>query len=326
MLGMGGTIAGIASNPKLDPLNYVAGQVSIEELVKKFQLPSQCHFEFHQVANINSCDLTQDLLTTLGSKVNKALNDPEVSGIIITHGTDTIEETGLFLHLCCGELACKLKKLVVLTGAMLPSNAPQSDGPHNLKLAIDVASKTIKLGFEIEGGVLGVFANKIIAARDYLKRSSEAIDAPVCESAGLTQESLGRLCPSLSLPIPEEGQWPWVDVLTSYAGVEPKILDFLIESKVTGLVFAGTGQGNIHKNLLESIAKANIKGIPMVRTTRTSSGSIRANVGMSDDLLGTVPAGHLAAPQARLLLQLVLYAVGKDKSLDWKKIFATIAG
>ncbi len=323
---MGGTIAGIAKDPKKDPLNYAAGQVGIEDLVEGFKLPGHTEFQFHQIANINSCDLTQDLLSELGIRVNKALIDPEIAGIVITHGTDTIEETGLFLHLCCGELALKQGKIVALTGAMLPANAPKADGPENLRLAIDVVARLTQLKFKIEGGVLGIFAGKIIAAKDFRKRSSEAIDAPVSESLELNSASVEQLCPSLTFPIPEEGNWPWVDILMSYSGVEPKILDFLIQSKVAGLVFAGTGQGNIHKNLLNSISNANKMGVPMVRATRTGAGLVRNNVGMNDDLLGTISAGALSPPQARLLLQLAIYAASHDKSLDWKKIFATIAG
>ena len=323
---MGGTIAGVAKDPQLDPLNYAAGQVGIKALVEGFSLQSQIELQFHQIVNINSCDLTQDLLSELGDRVNKALIDPEVAGIVITHGTDTIEETGLFLHLCCGGLALKQGKIVALTGAMLPSNAPKADGPENLKLAIDVVARLSQLKFKIEGGVIGVFAGKIIAAKDFRKRSSEAMDAPVSESLELNSSNLDQLCPLLNLPIPEGGDWPWVDILMSYSGVEPKILDFLIQSKVAGLVFAGTGQGNIHKNLLNSINNAKNMGVPMVRSTRTGAGLVRNNVGMNDDILGTISAGTLSPPQARLLLQLAIYAATKDKSLDWKKIFATIAG
>ena len=328
LLGVGGTIAGIAPDPAKDPLSYSAGQVSIEDLVKNIELPNRIDFEFYQLANINSCDLTQDLLSQLGSRINQALIDPEVSGIIVTHGTDTIEETGLFLHLCCGDLAVKQHKVVALTGAMLPSNAPMADGPQNLMLAVKVVAKQIQAdrGLDIQGGIVGVFADRIIAARDYLKRSSEAIDAPVCDSSELSSQTLARLRPLISMPIPQEDQWPWVDILMSYSGIDPKVFNFLIESKVAGLIFAGTGQGNIHKNLLDSIAKAKKLAIPMVRASRTGRGQVRQNVGMNDEHLGTLPAGGLAPAQARLVLQLCLYAAYKDKSLDWKKIFATIAG
>ena len=324
ILGMGGTIAGIAANPEKDPLQYDAGQVSIDALFKGLNLSPSTNIQFEQIANINSCDLTHDLMSQLGTRVNQALIDPEISGVVVTHGTDTIEETGLFLHACCGQLAFELGKVVALTGAMLPSNAPNADGPANLLLALELVTKAIKdQKIKIDGGIVGVFAGQVIAARDYRKRSSEAMDAPVSDSPELT---VNRLDPGIEVPIPEKGDWPWVDVLTSYADVNPAIFEFLLASKVKGLVLAGTGQGNLHKNLLNSMIKAKELGLPMIRATRTGGGLIREQVGMDDSKLATLPAGSLSPAQARVLLQLAIHAADKDKSLDWKKIFATIAG
>ena len=324
MLGMGGTIAGIAPSPEKDPLQYESGQVSVEDLFKGLSVNPSMQVDFEQIANINSCDLTHDLLSQLGARVNQALIDPEISGIVLTHGTDTIEETGLFLHACCGQLAFELGKVVVLTGSMLPSNAPAADGPSNLSLALEIVTKGGKAqALNIGGGVVGVFAGKVIAARDYRKRSSEAIDAPVADSPKF---SVNRIDPGIEVPIPENGQWPWVDILTSYTDVNPAIFEFLLASNVRGLVLAGTGQGNLHKNLLNSITKAKKLGLPMIRATRTGGGVIREQVGMDDTQLGTLPAGSLSPAQARVLLQLAIHAADKDKSLDWKKIFATIAG
>jgi len=130
VLGMGGTIAGLASNPDRDPLQYAAGQVEISTLLAQIQsaIPGEIGLVSEQLANINSCNMSEPLLTLLGRAVKDSLDNSGVKGIVITHGTDTIEETGLFLQLVCGRFAQNLGKRVVLTGAMLPANTSNADG------------------------------------------------------------------------------------------------------------------------------------------------------------------------------------------------------
>lgn len=331
ILGMGGTIAGLAANPEGDPLNYAAGQVAVGDLVKHASPQDNLVFKAEQIANINSCDLSESLLTQLGRRIREALDDPEIRGIIITHGTDTMEETGIFLHLTCGALAQKKHKTVVLTGAMLPSNAPGADGPANLALAITAAQGQISLNGQtvaLPGGVVGTFAGRVIAARNYAKRFSSQIDAPVASSPdlGVAASIQEILDPGIDLPIPEVGDWPWVELVTSHASTKPQVIDYLVENGVEGLIIAGTGQGNINFGLIPAMKKAKEASIPMIRATRTGSGEIRHNIPMNDDDLGTQPAGSLTAPKARIALQLLIHALRVDKSLDWKNFFATIAG
>lgn len=330
ILGMGGTIAGLAANPEGDPLNYSAGQVAVGDLVKSASTDSSLAFKTEQIANINSCDLSEALLTQLGRRVREALDDPGIRGIIITHGTDTMEETGIFLHLTCGALAQKQHKTIVLTGAMLPSNAPGADGPANLALAISAATGQVNLNGHkatLPGGVVGAFSGRLIAARDYAKRFSSQIDAPVANSPDLTATAMKEtLDPGMDLSIPATDDWPWVELITSHASAKPQVIDYLVKNGVEGLVIAGTGQGNINAGLIPAMKKARDAGIPMIRATRTGSGEIRHNIPMKDDDLGTLPAGSLTAPKARIALQLLIHAYRDDKSLDWKNFFATIAG
>ncbi len=331
ILGMGGTIAGLAASPDKDPLNYAAGQLSIGDLIKNTAVGSQHQFQFEQIANIDSCDLSEDLLARLGTRVREALNDPLIKGLVITHGTDTMEETGIFLHLTCGALAQKQNKTVVLTGAMLPSNAPHADGPANLALAISAATGQVQLTHHtlvLPGGVIGAFAGRLIAAKHYGKRFSARIDAPVADSPdlGSTGSIAETLNPKVDLPIPVSRDWPWVEIMTSHVGGKSQVIEYLIQNAIQGLVIAGTGQGNIHHGLLAGLQKAKGAGIPVIRATRTGSGEIRQNIPMKDDELGTQAGGYLTPPQARIALQLLIYACKADKSLDWKKFFATIAG
>jgi len=326
ILGMGGTIAGLAPKPGEDPLNYKAGQVSVADLLNVLPKTSQWHVQSEQLANINSGDLTEALLTKLGRRVRQALLDPDIQGVVITHGTDTMEETGLFLHMTCAHLAKTQGKTVVLTGAMLPSNAQGADGPANLQLALQAASGSYKVGDRevvLPGGIVGAFAGRIIAARNYAKRYSSKIDAPVADSPDL---ELQELASDVDVPIPDTDDWPWVEIVTSHAGAKPQVIDFLIKNGVEGLVLAGTGQGNINQNLLETIKTAKQNHLPMVRATRTGAGEIRQNVPVHDDQLGTLASGTLTPAKSRIALQLTLHAAHEDKSLDWKSIFATIAG
>lgn len=327
ILGMGGTIAGLAAKPGEDPLNYKAGQVAIGDLLKGISVNPEWSLRSQQIANINSCNLTESLLIQLGQAVRDGLSDPKVRGIVVTHGTDTMEETGLFLHLTCAHLAAQTQKRVVLTGAMLPANAPGADGPGNLAKAILLAAQQKGvLDFELTAGVVGVFGQKVIAAKDYLKRHASQIDAPVMDSESMTQARCSELIPEHELPIPKEGEWPWVEILTSHSGASPVVYEFLVKQAIAGLVIAGTGQGNIHENILQAIERNKEKLVPTIRATRTALGYVKRGVPQDDERYGLEAAGNLSPAKARIALQLSLAAARQDKSLDWKKIFATIAG
>ena len=333
IIGMGGTIAGIAPDPDFDPLNYAAGQVGVADLLKN-SLPAQLsglvHLKTLQLANINSGDLTEELLSQLGRTVCDALQQRQYDGIVITHGTDTIEETGIFLHLICSDLAHRLGKAVVLTGAMLPSNAPGADGPQNLSNAVELAaflSVSFAPKLKLSGGIYGAFAGKIIFAKDYLKRSSNQMNAPVMDSLDLCNPPSTALpeITQFELSFPKSGEsWPWVEILTSHAGVRPNVFKFLLKQGVEGVVLAGTGQGNVHENFIETMLLAKAERLPMVRASRTLLGDIRPEVPVSDTYLGTVAARNLSPAKARVVLQLFLYSRRNHKDYDLGLLFDTI--
>ena len=145
VLGMGGTIAGLAASPADNPMQYEAGQVEVASLLAHIQsaVPDGIQLVSKQIANINSRNLSESLMTVLGEAVRQALDNTMVKGIVVTHGTDTMEETGVFLQITCGKHAQNLGKRVILTGAMLPANAPKADGPSNLLDALRWASTPI---------------------------------------------------------------------------------------------------------------------------------------------------------------------------------------
>jgi L-asparaginase len=337
VLGMGGTIAGLASNPVNDPLQYAAGQVEISSLLNHIEavIPEGVHLVSKQLANINSCNLTEPLLALLGNAVKGALENTMVIGVVITHGTDTIEETGLFLQLICGKFAQNLGKKVVLTGAMLPANAPNADGPGNLLDAIHWAASPLD---NCPGGIYAVMGGRVCMAMDLAKRHTTALNAPIQSSPSspvrlinpswLSGVKAAEAAWTEDLPIPAGDEWPWVEILTSHAGARPETIDLWLKSKVQGLVLAGTGMGNLHDQWHTLLSKASKQGIAIVRTSRAGAGQVLPNI-PEKDFEGCSAAGKFSAPKARIALQLALnaekQAKSTGKSLTWQDFFARIA-
>jgi L-asparaginase len=337
VLGMGGTIAGLAPNPTENPLQYQAGQVGVDALVAHVQsvVPEGVKLVSRQVANVNSRNLTDAHLTALGLAAREALLDVAVKGIVITHGTDTIEETGLFLQATCGKLAQAQAKRVVLTGAMLPSNAPGADGPSNLLDALRWASTSID---NCPGGIYAVMDGRGCMAMDLAKRHATALNAPLLNAPS---SSVGLINPSWlsgvkavlaawteDLPIPREGEWPWVEILTSHAGARPETVSQWQGSDVQGLILAGSGHGGFHDAWIEPLNQAMTRGVALVRTTRTGAGTTLPNIPELDQP-GCLASGALTAPRARIALQLALNAALQankaGKPLTWQDFFARIA-
>ena len=337
VLGMGGTIAGLAPSPAEKPMEYEAGQVEVASLLAHIQsaVPEGISLVSRQIANINSRNLTESLLTLLGETVREALANTLVKGVVVTHGTDTIEETGIFLQLTCGKYAQNLGKRVILTGAMLPANAPKADGPSNLLDAIRWASTPID---NCPGGIYAVMDGRGCLAMDLAKRHGSSLNAPIQASPS---SSVGLINPSWlsgvkavqalwteDLPIPKDNEWPWVEILTSHAGARSETITHWLNSKVKGLIIAGSGMGGFHDAWKDSLVAAVKHGIALVRTTRTGAGATLPDL-PEKDIAGCLAAGSLSAPRARIALQLALNAEKQaqsiGKSLTWQDFFARIA-
>jgi len=337
VLGMGGTIAGLAASPNENPLQYEAGQVEVDALLAHVRsaIPAGIDLATRQIANINSRNLSEPLLTQLGEEIRKELANPLVRGVVVTHGTDTLEETGVFLQLVCGRYAQDLGKRVILTGAMLPANAPQADGPSNLLDAIRWASTPVD---NCPGGIYAVMDGRGCMAMDLSKRHTTALNAPIAASPS---SSVGLINPSWlsgvkaleaawqeDLPIPKGDEWPWVEILTSHAGARSETISHWLDTRVQGLVLAGSGMGGFHDEWIKPLAGAAKRGIALVRTSRTGAGLTLPNI-PEKDLEGCLASGKLSAPRARIALQLALNAEKQaklaGKSLTWQDFFARIA-
>ncbi|MBN3758262.1 type II asparaginase [Paraburkholderia sp. Tr-20389] len=325
VLATGGTIAGAAPDAT-NTSGYQAGVVGVGQLLAAVpSLASVANVQAEQVASVDSKDMALALWVTLAQRVNALLSSDEIDGVVITHGTDTLEETAYLLH-----LTVKSDKPVVLTAAMRPSSALSADGPLNLLNAVTVAGKAEARG----QGVLVAFNNRIHSARDVVKTSTYAVDAfhsPEIGALGWVQDGRVEFQRSVVRPHTSASPfaidsvasaWPVVEIVASYAGVSRVAVDALVAAGVKGIVVAGTGNGSIHATVQTALADAAAKGVAVVRSSRVGSGHVMRNGAASDDTLGFVTAGALNPYKARVLLMLAL-AAGQTTPVALQQAFET---
>ncbi|TPQ34952.1 MULTISPECIES: asparaginase [Cupriavidus] len=304
ILATGGTIAGASANPA-SSARYQAATVPVTTLLAAVPaLQSVARVEAEQVAQVDSKDMVFSLWSTLAARVQHWSGQPDVAGIVITHGTDTLEETAMFLHLT---QACPVP--VVLTAAMRPSTSLSADGPLNLLDAVRVAAHPDACG----KGVLVVLNQQIHAARDVVKAHTSAVDAFVsvpCGPLGFVQDELVRIAraPVRSgvgvLPVPQH--WPDVEIIASYAQPGRMVVDALVGAGVRGIVVAAAGNGSVHETLVAALRDAVAAGVAVVRSSRTAAGHV-AIPPVVDPLGGAfLSAADLNPYKARVLLLLAL--------------------
>ncbi|MEK6365627.1 MAG: asparaginase [Burkholderia gladioli] len=321
VLATGGTIAGAAPDAT-NTAGYQAGALGLASLLDAVPaLARVAQIEGEQVASIDSKDLEPALWATLVQRIEALAADPRVDGIVITHGTDTLEETATLLHLCVAT-----SKPVVMTAAMRPATALSPDGPLNLLNAVTVAASAAARG----RGVLVAFNNKIHAARDVVKTSTYAVDAfqsPETGVLGWVQDgrvefARGIVRDAASAPRFSICAWPAVEIVSSYAGASRIGVDALVAAGVKGIVVAGTGNGSIHATLQAALQEAVRRGVAVVRASRVGSGHVMRNGAANDEALGFVSAGSLNPFKARVLLMLAL-AAGIDDAARLQAAFDT---
>jgi L-asparaginase len=325
VLSTGGTIAGEGSSTT-DVSNYKAGSLLGQDLVNAVpQIKEVANVRVEQIINVRSPDLSISNWITLANRINQILAaDANVAGIVITHGTSTIEETGYFLN-----LTVKSDRPVVLVGSMRPATAISADGPLNLLNAVRVASSPIARG----KGVLIVMNDEISAARDVTKTNTfrvEALRTPELGFLGYVDEDqvtfyrspTRRHTINSEFDIGSIRQLPEVEILYSYVEPNTAVIQALVASGVRGIVFAGTGAGGIssfERDALNPIVSSPIESRPvLVRSSRVGNGRVIRRD--EYDRMGMVPADSLNPQKARILLML---ALTKTRDLeDIKRMFA----
>jgi L-asparaginase len=302
VLGTGGTIAGTAADAH-DNLGYTAATLGIEQLLASVPGLTGADLVAEQVAQIDSKDMTFAIWHQLAQRCSHWLAQTDVAGLVITHGTDTLEETAFFLQSVLAPA-----KPVVLTCAMRPATAIAPDGPQNLIDAVAVASTP---GAK---GVVAVCAGAIHGARDVAKVHTYRLDAFGSGDAGpIGYVEEGRL--RLLRPWPESGdagatlrkflsasRWPRVEIVMSHAGAGGAMVDVLVAQGVDGLVVAGTGNASVHGDLEAALIRATASGVKVVRTSRCAQGPLLAK---PRDVLPLAPGLSPVKARVALLLELL---------------------
>ena len=316
IVATGGTIAGSAESTTA--AGYKSGAVAVDTLIAAVpQMKKFADVSGVQVASVGSQDMNDEIWIKLATEVNAILAKPDVTGVAITHGTDTMEETAYFLN-----LVVKSDKPVVLTGSMRPSTSLSADGPLNIYNAVGVASDPRAKG----RGVLVVANDDIHGARAITKRHTTDVETFVSPEAGLIgvclfddrefSRSPARAHTAATPFNVKPGQTlPRVDIIYAYAGMSPDLIDAAVANGAKGLVVAGVGDGNMTTPALEAVKRAVAKNVVVVRSTRVGDGIVRRNIEVDDDKTGTVVSKELNPAKARVLLKLAL-----TQTSDVKKV------
>ena len=307
MLATGGTIAG-AQAPG-SRRGYKPGIFSIESLIAAAPgIESLARLETAHVANIGSQDMGEAVWTRLARRIQASIDDPGVSGVVVTHGTDTMEETAYFL-----DLVLHGSKPVVLVGAMRPATAMSADGPMNLYNAVATAAHPEAGG----RGVLVVANDEIHHAREVTKTNTTLIGTFKSSHRGLAGlVSSARIhfygaarrgkAGTTGFALPRRGRLPRVDIVYAHAGMGPDLIRAAVRAGARGLVIAGVGNGNIATPALKAATEAARAGVAVVRSSRTGGGIVERNVEVDDDWHGFIAADELNPQKARILLMLGL--------------------
>lgn len=310
LITTGGTIAGVAADAR-EHVSYRAGVLGAHELLAAVPGLPEAAVESVALAQLDSCDMDHSTWVRLARAVEDQLARPEVTGVVVTHGTDTLEETAYFLH-----HTVRAHKPVVLTAAMRPATAASPDGPQNLLDALTLAAGANGSGAR---GVLVVMGGTVHAGVDVRKLHGYRLDAFGSGDAGpvaLVQDGAVRALrpwpawPASDPPFAAALQtdpavWPAVDIVTSHAGARAATLDALVAAGARGIVLAGTGNGTVHAALRAAAQRAQAQGVRVLRATRCVAGGV---VGAPADALPS--AGDATPAQARVQLLLSLVSGG----------------
>ena len=322
ILATGGTIAGAAASGTQS--GYTSGAVTIDAMIAAVPgIRELANIKGEQISNVGSQDMSFAIMLTLAKRINELTAKNEVDGIVVTHGTDTMEETAFFLN-----LVVKTDKPVVMVGSMRPSTAVSADGPLNLYNAVGVAIDPNAKG----RGVLVVMNDWIHAAHSLTKTSTTAIQtfmSPVRGVVGVSAYGKNDFYNTPSwkhttgseFDISTVNKLPRVDIVFACADMPADLIDASVTNGAKGIVIAGVGNGNMNKASLEAAAKAVKKGVIVVRSSRVPIGTVGRNVEVNDDELGFIASDELNPQKARILLSLALL---KQRSrADIQELFVT---
>ena len=314
ILATGGTIAGAGASSTGSA--YTSGQVKIEAMIDAVpNIRDLANLRGEQIANVGSQDMNVKVWLDLAKRINELLATPGVDGIVITHGTDTQEETAYFLN-----LVVKSEKPVVLTGSMRPSTALSAEGPLNLYNAVAVAASPKAIG----QGVLVVMNDEIHGAHNVKKIMTTPVqtfqspeEGPVGSvifgQVDFFNKQNGRNTLNSEFSITGVTALPRVDIFYGCADASADLIDYMVKAGAKGIIIAGVGDGNMNAPTLEAVKKATQQGVIVVRASRVPIGMVLIQGEVNDAEYGTVSSDQLNPQKARVLLMLALL---KDRSRE----------
>jgi L-asparaginase len=322
ILGTGGTIAG--SGESKTSGSYEAGVLPIDSLVKAVPgIDKLAFLTYENVANIGSQNMNDKVWLKLANRVNEILKDPSIAGVVITHGTDTMEETAYFLN-----LVVKTDKPIVLTGSMRPSTSLSPDGPINMFTAIAVASSPESTG----KGVLIVMSSKIFSARDVTKTNTTNVDtfkSPNTGPIGIVNydkvryyvKPARRNTAQSQFDITKIENLPPVCIIYEAEGGATPLIKAALEYGYKGIVLAGVGDGNMPREDQKLLIDAVKKGVAVVISSRVGSGCVQIDAEVENTKYHLVTANSLNPQKARILLRVALTQTNSYE--DLQKIFTS---
>jgi len=307
ILATGGTIAGAAASGTQS--GYTSGAVGIDTMIAAVPgIEKLATIKGEQVSSVGSQDMSFDILLKVAKRCNELLASPAVDGIVITHGTDTLEESAYFLN-----LVVKSDKPVVMVGSMRPSTAVSADGPLNLYNAVGVARDPAARG----RGVLVLMNDWIHGAHSLTKTSTTAVQTFMSPLRGLIGVAAygsndfynnppWKHTTGSEFSVAGVNALPRVDIVYAYVDMPPDAIDAAVANGAKGIVIAGVGNGNMNKATVDAAARAVKNGVVVVRSSRVATGNIGRNVELDDDKLGFIASDELNPQKARILLALAL--------------------
>ncbi|MEO6849811.1 MAG: type II asparaginase [Mucilaginibacter sp.] len=315
ILATGGTIAGKGTSASA--AGYKAGVTPIKDMIAAVPgLDKLATLSGEQISNIGSQDMTVAIWLKLAKRINEIFKNNEADAVVVTHGTDTMEETAYFLN-----LTDRYDNPVVLTGSMRAGTAMSADGPKNLYDAVQVAANSLSK----HKGVMVVFNGSIFNAREVVKTNTTHVNAFTSPNNGPAGQVLGKTIryytkelrdANKKTPFDVTGldKLPNVAVVELYADISDVAVNAYVNAGVDGIVTAGLGDGNLNKINTKAVIQAIGKGVVVCRTSRVPSGRVILHDETDDAKLGTIVGDDLNPQKARILLMLGLTRT-KDKAV-----------
>ena len=317
ILATGGTIAGDGDSAIKS--SYSAGAVTVDKLLAAVpSINEMANIKGEQISNIGSQEMTNEVWLKLAKRANTLLSSDDVDGIVVTHGTDTMESTAYFL-----DLTVKSKKPIVFVGAMRSGTSMSADGPMNLFNAVSVATNKETAG----KGVVVVMNDEIHSAREVTKVNTSSVNAFASPNAGKIgtvyygavnyyMQTLRKHTIDSEFDITKIDSLPRVDIVYGHADDTDLFVNAAVKAGAKGIIHSGMGNGNPFPLTMDALTKASKAGVVVARSSRVGSGRTTLHNEVDDEKYGFIATDSLNAQKARILLMLGLTKTQDKKALQ----------